>query len=245
MSAHELRAAGPLVSAGVFAGDLADLGGATRALEAGGARVLHCDVGDGVYSPLMLGGPSLVAAVRTTAYKDVHLMIDAPERHLRSFVVGADLLTLQLDAGRQLVACLREIALHPSARDPARPLLRGLALGLEHQPQALVPFLEEVDLVLVLGVVPGFKSAAHPRLPERVAAVRELAGDLLVSVDGGVTTANAPELAEAGADLLVAGSALFGGGDPAGTLAALQERLQAPGARHSGSSTLAAGNTAS
>jgi ribulose-phosphate 3-epimerase len=245
-AAAELRAAAPLVAAGVLAGDLADIGGAARALEAGGARVLHVDVGDGVYSPLMLGGPGLVAAVSTPAYKDVHLMIDAPARHLRAFIAaGADMLTVQLDAGRHLVACLREIAAHPSARDPARPILRGLGLPLELPVEALEPFLGEVDLVLVLGVVPGFKSAAHPRLAERVAAVRALAGPLLVSVDGGVTATNAVELAGAGADLVVSGSALFAGGDPAGTLAALQQRLHTPGARHNGSSTPAAGSTAS
>jgi ribulose-phosphate 3-epimerase len=245
-TAAELRGAAPLVSAGVLAGDLADVGGAARALEVGGARVVHVDIGDGVYSPLLLGGAGLVAAVRTSAYTDVHLLIDAPERHVRAFAAaGADILTLQLDAGRHLVACLREIAEHPSARRPERPILRGIALPLELPVAALEPFLDEVDLILVLGVVPGVRSAAHPRLVERVAAARALAGPLLVSVDGGVTAANALDLAAAGADLLVAGSALFASGDPAGTLAALQSQLHTPGARHSGSSTPAAGSIAS
>jgi ribulose-phosphate 3-epimerase len=242
-TAAELRAAAPLVSAGALAGDLAHVAGSVAALEDGGARVLHLDVGDGRYSPLMLGGPALVAAVRTRALKDVHLMIEEPHRHLGAFAAaGADALTLQVDAGRHLVQCLREIAAHPSARDPERPILRGLCLPLGRDAAALAPLLGELDLVLLLGVEPGYGGAAAGDLAARVRAVRALVDrerpGVLVSVDGGVTPQLAPELAAAGADLVVSGSALFAGGEPAETLAALQASLaQAPGARHSGASS--------
>jgi ribulose-phosphate 3-epimerase len=219
-TAAEWRAAGPLVSAGVLAGDLARLDDAVAALA--GAEILHIDVGDGVYSPLMIGGPGLVAAVRTRAYKDVHLMIVEPQRHVAAFAAAsADALTVQLDAGRHLVACLREIAQHPSARHPERPILRGVALPVEAPVGALEPLLGELDLVLVLGVVPGYRGAALPGLAERVAAVRELAGpDVLVSVDGGITAELAPTLE--GADVIVSGSALFAGGDAAAALRELR-----------------------
>jgi ribulose-phosphate 3-epimerase len=194
------------------------LSDAAAALE--GAEILHVDVGDGVYSPLMLGGPGLVAAVRTHAYSDVHLMIVEPQRHIAAFAqAGADALTVQLDAGRHLVACLREIAQHASARHPERPILRGVALPVEAPVGALEPLLGELDLVLVLGVVPGYAGPAMPGLAARVAAVRELAGpDLLVSVDGAITAELAPTLR--GADLIVSGSALFAGSDPAAALRA-------------------------
>jgi len=251
-TAAELRAAGPLVSAGALAGDLADIAGSVAALERGGARVLHVDVGDGRYSPLMLGGPAVVAAVRTRALKDVHLMIEEPQRHLAAFAAaGADALTLQLDGGRHLIQCLREIAAHPSAHDPERPILRGVCLPLEGHASALLPLLGELDMVLVLGVVPGYRGAAAPDLAERVRAARALVDrerpDVLVSVDGGVTTQLAPELAAAGADLVVSGSALFAEGRPAETLAAVHAELgQTPGARHNGASSPspAAGTTA-
>jgi len=227
-TAAEWRAAGPLVSAGVLAGDLSHVAGAVAALE--GAEILHIDVGDGVYSPLMIGGPSLVAAIWTRAYKDVHLMIVEPQRHIAAFAAaGADALTVQLDAGRHVVACLREIARHPSARHPERPILRGVALPVEAPVAAVEPLLGEVDLVLVLGVVPGYRGPAIPGLAERVAAVRELAGeDVLVSVDGGITAELAPTLD--GADVIVSGSALFASGDAAAALRA----FQVPGARHNG-----------
>lgn len=248
MNAHptaaELREAAPVVAAGVLAGDLADVGGAVRALEAGGARVLHLDVGDGRYSPLMLGGPDLVSAVRTRAYKDVHLMVDEPLRHLRRFVrAGADALTVQLDGGRHLLQCLREIGASPSARHSDRPVLRGVGLPLDAQIGALAAVLDEVDLVLVLGVVPGHRGVMAPRLCERVRAVRRLLDrdrpEALLSVDGGVTAETAPALAAEGADLIVSASALFQDGQPARALAAMTAAVragQAPGARQSGAS---------
>jgi ribulose-phosphate 3-epimerase len=242
-TAAELRAAGPLVSAGALAGDLAAIGESVAALEAGGARALHCDVGDGVYSPLMLGGPGEVAAVRTRAYKDVHLMIAEPLRHIGAFAsAGADAITIQLDAGRHVVQALREIAAHPALRHPERPLLRGVALGLEHDPAAVAPLLDELDIVLVLGVVPGYRGPAAADFARRVRAVRELVDrerpGTLVSADGGVTPALAPELAAAGADLVVSGSALFAAADPAAALAQMQAAIaHVPGAAHSGASS--------
>lgn len=226
-TAASLRAAAPLVSAGAFAGDLAALGAAVESLAA--ARVLHLDVGDGCYSPLMIGGPGLVAAVRGDAYKDVHLMIERPLRHIAAFAAaGADAITVQLDAGRQLVQCLREIGAHASARHPDRPILRGVALPLESPVSALEPLIGEFDLVLVLGVVPGYRGATAPGTAARVREARELLGpETLLSVDGGVTAAVAPALAAAGADLIVSGSALFAGGDPAAALAELAQSIRA------------------
>jgi ribulose-phosphate 3-epimerase len=216
---RELRAAGPHVSAGAFAGDLADLGGAIAALERAGARLVHLDVGDGRYSPLMIGGPAEVAAVRTTALKDVHMMIEEPLAHIERFAAaGADAITIQLDSGRHPVQALRAIGAAANANDAARPVLRGVCVGLDHPVAALEPLLDEVDLVLVLTVVPGFRAAPAASAAGRVAAVRALlderGADALVSVDGGITTATAPALAAAGADLVVAGTTLFAGDGP-------------------------------
>jgi ribulose-phosphate 3-epimerase len=246
-TAAALRAAGPPLCAGVLAGDLADLAGAVDALEQGGARVLHIDVGDGRYSPLMIGGPTLVAAVRTHAYKDVHLLVEEPLRHVPAFATaGADVITLQLDAGRHLAGALREIAAHPSARDPDRPIMRGLALPVEAPMDAVSALLAEVDLVLVLGVVPGHRGGPQPGLAGRVRAVRTLVDrerpGTLVSVDGGIDATLAPAMAAAGADLVVSGSALFAQQEGArAAVAAMQAAIaaaaQTPGARQSGASS--------
>jgi ribulose-phosphate 3-epimerase len=225
---HDVRAGGPLVSAGAFAGDLADVRGAVAALERGGARLLHLDVGDGRYSPLMIGGPGEVAAVRTTAFKDVHLMIEEPLAHVERFAAaGADAITIQLDAGRHPVQALRAIGAATNANDAARPVLRGVCLGLNHPVEALEPLLDEVDLVLVLTVVPGFRAAPAASSATRVAAVRALVGaDALVSVDGALTAATAPALVAAGADVVVVGTALFAAPDPEVALRELARAIE-------------------
>jgi ribulose-phosphate 3-epimerase len=233
---RELHAAGPLVSAGVFAGDLADIGGAVSALERGGARAVHLDVGDGRYSPLMIGGPGEVEAVRTTAFKDVHLMIEEPLAHVERFAAaGADAITIQLDGGRHPLQALRAIGAAANASDASKPVLRGVCLGLDHPVAALEPLLDEVDLVLLLTVVPGFRAPLAASSPGRVAAVRALVdergADVLVSVDGGITAATAPELAAAGADLLVAGTTLFAAPDPAIALHELASTIAGARAR--------------
>jgi len=215
----ELRAAGPLVSAGVFAGDFGALAGNVAALERGDARLIHLDVGDGRYSPLMIGGPAEVAAVRTHARKDVHLMIEEPLGHVERFAAaGADLITIQLDGGRHPVQALRAIAAAPNANDAGRPILRGACLGLDAPLAALEPLLDEVDLVLVLTVVPGHRAPMAASSARRLAAVRALldahGADALLSVDGGITATTAPPLVAAGADILVAGSSLFARSDP-------------------------------
>lgn len=224
---RELRAGGPHVSAGAFAGDLGDLRGTVAELERGGARLLHLDVGDGRYSPLMIGGPGEVAAVRTTAFKDVHLMIEEPLAHVDRFAAaGADAITIQLDAGRHPVQALRAIGEATNANDAARPVLRGVCLGLDHPVAALEPLLDELDLVLVLTVVPGFRAAPAASSAERVAAVRALVGaDVLVSVDGALTAATAPALVAAGADIVVVGTALFAQPEPGAALRELASAI--------------------
>jgi ribulose-phosphate 3-epimerase len=220
---RDLRAGGPHISAGAFAGDLGDLRGTVAALERGGAHLLHLDVGDGRYSPLMIGGPREVAAVRTTAFKDVHLMIEEPLAHVDRFAAaGADAITIQLDSGRHPLQALRAIGEASNANDAARPVLRGICLGLDQPVTALEPLVDEVDLVLVLTVVPGFGAAPAASSATRVAAVRALVDanrtDALVSVDGAVTAATAPALVSAGADVVVAGTALFAQAEPGAAL---------------------------
>jgi ribulose-phosphate 3-epimerase len=224
---RELRAGAPHVSAGAFAGDFADLGGAVAALERGGAQIIHLDVADGRYSPLMIGGPAEVAAVRTAALKDVHLMIEEPLAHVQRFAAaGADAITIQLDGGRHPLQALRAIAAAENANDASRPVLRGVCLGLEHSVATLEPLLDEVDLILVLTVVPGYRAPMAASAARRVAQVRALvdehAADVLVSVDGGISLATAPALVAAGAELLVAGTTLFAGPDPAAALRELE-----------------------
>jgi ribulose-phosphate 3-epimerase len=179
----------------------------------------------------MIGGPAEVAAVRTAALKDVHLMIEEPLAHAHRFAAaGADAITIQLDGGRHPLQALRAIGAAENANDASRPVLRGVCLGLEHPVAALEPLLDEVDLVLVLTVVPGYRAPMAASAARRVAQVRALvdehAADVLVSADGGITLATAPALAAAGADILVAGTTLFAAPDAAVALRELERAAQ-------------------
>jgi ribulose-phosphate 3-epimerase len=217
---ESLRERVPTVSVGMLTADLANLGRDVAVLEGTGVGVVHFDVMDGCFCPATTIGPPVVAAVRTTMVKDVHLMIDAPLHKVADYVAaGADMVTIHLESDRYARRTLVELGAMENANDPARGIVRGVALLPGTPVAAVAPVLDLADYVLVLAVDPGWggQRFADPT-PERVAELRALiAGtgrDVLVGVDGGVTKANIGEVAATGADLIVTGSAVFDGVDP-------------------------------
>ncbi|MBU4273246.1 MAG: ribulose-phosphate 3-epimerase [Planctomycetes bacterium] len=208
--AADLLAVAPLIAPSLLACDFAELREEIRRVEAGGARVLHLDIMDGHFVPNLSIGIPVVEAVRrsTDLPLDVHLMISEPGRYIRRFrEAGADLLTIHVEA----------------AGDP-RPLLEeirslGAGAGISLNPPTPVDSLEGCldlcDLVLVMSVMPGFGGQEFdPAAPDKLRRLRELAGpDVLLSVDGGVSRDTAGTCVEAGADILVTGSALFSEND--------------------------------
>lgn len=202
----ELRAAVPLIGPSLLACDFAHLGREIRRLEEAGARLLHLDIMDGHLVPNLSFGFPVVEAVRRVTHLplDVHLMISEPGRYIERFRrAGADLITIHIEA----------------APDP-RPLLHkirqlGAAAGLTLNPptpiEAVEPYLDDCDLVLVMSVMAGFggqefDAAALGRL-RRLRTVGP--PELLLSVDGGINADTIGPCSEAGADLFVTGSALF------------------------------------
>ncbi len=183
---------------------------------------LHLDVMDGHFVPNITFGPDLVAAVRaeTDLPLDVHLMIEDPDRHLAAFArAGANFLTVHVEACPHLqrtLAHIRELGCRP-----------GVALN-PHTPLELIRYvLDDVDLVLLMTVNPGFGGQRF--LPSVVPKVRRLAAWLgrrgrriHIEVDGGINPETAAIVSAAGADVLVAGSAVFGNPDPRGVLRALR-----------------------
>jgi ribulose-phosphate 3-epimerase len=214
-----------LIAPSILSADFARLGEQVRAAEQGGADWLHVDVMDGHFVPNITIGPLVVAALRpvTKLPLDVHLMIEAPDRYLEEFVrAGADYLTVHAEACPHLHRSLQAIkALGVKAGavlNPATPLS-----ALEH-------VLEECDLVLLMSVNPGFGGQRFiPQVMEKIARLRQMIEarrlSTLIEVDGGVGPSNARQIAAAGADVLVAGSAVFGNADIPAAIKLLRDQL--------------------
>jgi ribulose-phosphate 3-epimerase len=205
---HE-RSAGATLSAGILGADLLHLAADLERLEQAGVQLLHVDVMDGVFCPQMTVGPAFVAALASRFPVDVHLMIDEPLEKVDAYVeAGAHVVTFHVEATRHPHRVLQRLA--------GRGVTRGVALNPGTPVGAVEPLLDELEVVLLLAVNPGWSGQAFiPGTAARLAAVRELIADreILVGLDGGVTRENAANIAALGADVVVAGSALYAGGD--------------------------------
>jgi ribulose-phosphate 3-epimerase len=224
MSASELvanlRATGPHLSIGILTADLLHLGDELALLERVGARVVHTDVGDGVFSPLFTVGAPFVKAQQTALLKDAHLMIDDPVQKVQAFVdAGADIITFHVEATRHPHRVLQALSTATNANDPERGVLRGVALNPGTPAVLVEPLIGDLDYVLVLAVNPGWSGQGFIEGTEaKLAAVRKLIDrsgrPILLGVDGGVTKTNIGRVAALGADIIVTGSAVFDGKTP-------------------------------
>ena len=221
----------PRLSAGVITADLTRLGAELEILR-GKAAWAHVDVMDGAFCPQLTVGPAFAAAVASTGIPvDVHLMVEEPRRMLPEFAAaGVAVMTVHAEATRHLHRTMQEMT--ELAAGP-RPFLRGVAINPGTPVHAVEPVLGFADLVLVLAVNPGWPGRPPaPGTRRRLDAVRELAAscgtDVLVGVDGGVTMANAAEIASWGPDVIVSGSAIFDRRNPARNLELMRQALQHP-----------------
>ena len=229
-----LASLAPTISVGILTADLMALGADLARLDGTGVALLHFDVMDGCFTPMMTFGPPLVKAVRTPLLKDVHLMIDEPLEKLGDYVAGgADVVTVHAESCTHIHRVLQRLGTMENANDPARGVVRGLGLNPGTPLAVLEPLLDELDLVHLLAINPGWGGQKFlPATMGRIADVRRLlvrAGRrILLGVDGGITRENVGTLAGSGVDLVVTGSAVFHGKAPAENartmLAALRAR---------------------
>lgn len=199
-----------IVAPSILSADFLHLGEAIRLVEESEAEWVHCDIMDGHFVPNISYGIPIVKAVRPATKKvvDCHLMIEHPELYVEAFAAaGADMITVHQEACVHLdrqVAQIHDLGCKAGvALNPATPV------------ETLVDILHAVDMVLIMSVNPGFGGQKFiPRALDKVRRLRALAPDLLIQVDGGVNAETGAKLVAAGADVLVAGSYVFGAKEP-------------------------------
>ena len=210
-----LREGSPSLNVGILTADLLRLGSELRLLEEEGAKLVHVDVMDGVYCPRMTAGPPLIKAIKTPLLKDVHLMIAEPLGKVREYVeAGADIVTFHPDASAHPHRVLQEMGGMKNANDPARGLIRGVALNPGTPLNVLEPLLDELEMVLLLAVNPGwggqkFGKSTFGRLGQGRKIIEASGREILLAVGGGITRKNVAWGAGAGVGL---GRAQCGGG---------------------------------
>ena len=223
----ELKKGSPLISVGILTADMMNLGSEIELLEKTGVKLLHIDVMDGCIWPKITVGPGFLGGLKTKMLKDVHLLIDKPERHVENFIkAGADIIIFSVEYCADVSQTLSRISQMENANDPDRGILKGLSLNPETPIDIITPVIDDVDIVLLLAVGPKTgKQNFISELPDRIAELKKIKDDILIFVDGAIKKDNIAEVAAMGPNVIITGSAVFDGKDPAANAKFMMEAI--------------------
>jgi ribulose-phosphate 3-epimerase len=219
------------ISVGILTADMMNLQAELARIGEAGVRVLHFDVMDGNFCPMMTFGPPFIKAIQTSMLKDVHLMIQNPLDYLQDYVqAGADILTVHVESTIHIHRVFQELANVKSVHRPEHNVIRGVALNPGTPVESVFPLLDQVELVLLLAVNPGWggqklDTGVFDKIKKLKAEIAARNLDIIITLDGGVTKDNIAACAEGGADLIVTGSAVFDKKDPQGNARVMLEKI--------------------